>query len=221
MKVNFALTDTVPRWQIGCDKTMDVGTIYCLFNKKTEKYYVGQTWRDVQNRWKSHQSKRNSCIALRNSIQKHGKESFTLITLEYAYDQRELDQAEIFWIKLLNSKVPFGYNLNEGCNGKRPSQETRDKISKIWLGRKRGPMSEEQKRKVSEAKKGQIPANKGKKASNETRLKLSIAHTGLQISEATRIKMSLAKLGKKKSKETRARMSIAAKRRMQDAKADN
>ncbi|HUS51673.1 MAG TPA: NUMOD3 domain-containing DNA-binding protein [Candidatus Paceibacterota bacterium] len=75
-------------------------------------------------------------------------------------------------------------------------------------------------------KKGQIPWNKGKKGeykpSNETKLKLSkIAKekefgkwmNGKKLSEKTKRKISLANKGKKHSKETKKKMSIASKGR--------
>jgi DNA mismatch endonuclease (patch repair protein) len=42
-----------------------------------------------------------------------------------------------------------------------------------WKGRKRGPMSEEHKRKVSESKKGKLPWNTGRHRSKEDCLKVS------------------------------------------------
>tara|TARA_R110000803_G_C11817563_1_gene301525 strand:- start:48 stop:536 length:489 start_codon:yes stop_codon:yes gene_type:complete len=55
------------------------------------------------------------------------------------------------------------------------SEETKLKISKSKEGRKRPPMTEEQKEKISIAMKGKPAHNKGSKMSEETKLKMSIA----------------------------------------------
>ena len=81
------------------------------------------------------------------------------------------------------------------------SEETKKKISKnnirFWKGKK---LSEEHKRKMSEAKKGKMPKNiyaiagwnKGKHLSSETKQKLSIANTGRKLSEKWRENISKA-----------------------------
>jgi DNA mismatch endonuclease Vsr len=76
----------------------------------------------------------------------------------------------------------------------------------------------------SRFKKGMIPHNKGKKASAETRRKLSLAHRGKKrseetkrklrgrkLSDETKRKLSLANKGKKLSDETKRKMSVARK----------
>ena len=77
------------------------------------------------------------------------------------------------------------------------------------------PMSEETKRKVSEAKKGSIPWNKGKPMSEETKKKVSEArkgsiswNKGKPISEETREKCRLGNLGKKLSPSTQFKKGL-------------
>lgn len=48
------------------------------------------------------------------------------------------------------------------------SEETKRKISEVNKGRKRGPMSEEHKRKISEATKGRIVSKETKRKKSET-----------------------------------------------------
>ena len=90
------------------------------------------------------------------------------------------------------------------------SDETRRKMSEAKKGRL---FSEEHRRKISEAIKGHT-------VTDETRKKMSEAKKGHTVNEETRKKMSEAKkgenhplYGKKHSEETRKKMSEAAKRR--------
>lgn len=48
--------------------------------------------------------------------------------------------------------------------GQTHTEATKQKISAIHKGRKKGPLSEETKLKISQAKKGQIPWNKKNKS---------------------------------------------------------
>ena len=60
-------------------------------------------------------------------------------------------------------------------------------------------------------KKGYIPWITGKKHSEETKRKMSIASKGKMKSEKHKIKISLAKIGKKHSEETKRKMSESRK----------
>lgn len=72
-------------------------------------------------------------------------------------------------------------------------------------------MSDETRRKMSEARKGENHPFYGKHRSEETRRKISESHKGKVLSDETRKKMSEAK--KNMSEETRRKISEAAKRR--------
>ena len=71
--------------------------------------------------------------------------------------------------------------------------------------------SEETRKKLSEAQKGENNPMYGKHHSEETRNKMSEAKKGMQHSEETRKKMSEAKKGMQHSEETRKKMSEAKK----------
>ena len=95
------------------------------------------------------------------------------------------------------------YNL-----GKHRSEETKKKLSEANKGEK-NPMygkhlSEETKKKLSEA-------NKGKHLSDEAKKKLSEAHTGKHHSEEAKKKLSEANKGKHLSEETKKKLSEARK----------
>jgi hypothetical protein len=53
------------------------------------------------------------------------------------------------------------------------TEEAKKKISEFQRGRLKGPMTDAQKRKISNSKKGSVPPNKGKPMSDETKRKIS------------------------------------------------
>ena len=106
--------------------------------------------------------------------------------------------------------------------GKTFSPETRAKLSKAHKGLKSGvKLSEEHKakinprgRKLSDETKAKIGAknkiaNKGKKASLETRKRMSVAQTGRKASPETLLKLSAAHKGHPVSKEARQKISAS------------
>jgi len=50
--------------------------------------------------------------------------------------------------------------------------------------------SDEERERIYRSRKGQVPWNKGKKASDEARKNMSEAHKGVKLSEETKCKMS-------------------------------
>ena len=81
-----------------------------------------------------------------------------------------------------------------------PTDETRKKISEAKKGQ---IVSEESRKKLSESKKGKVTWIKGKHHTDETRIKMSKAHKGrtsprkgVTLSEETRIKISEAHKGR-------------------------
>jgi group I intron endonuclease len=157
-------------------------TIYIYQNTLNNKIYVGQT-RDLVQRKREHkfsalQKKDN--YPFYNAIRKYGLDKFNIIEIENINDT-DIDEAEQFWIQFFRSwDRNYGYNIDlGGCDNKIMSQLTKDKIS---VSNKRyyeththvsfGKIhTEESKQKMSEAQ-------KGKKASEKTRQKLSKSHSG-------------------------------------------
>ncbi len=120
-------------------------------------------------------------------------------------------------------------NGGDGPSGVIVSNETRQKLSKVWKGRKRAPFSAEHLRKMSEVRLGvkrgphtattrqkMSEAHRGKVLSAGHRQKLSDAKQN--VSEETRQKMSEAQKGRRHSAETRQRISEAHKGSRRPAK---
>ena len=142
-----------------------MGYIYKITNKIDNKIYVGQTIRDVEERWKDHLKKRSNCRYLKSAINKYGVDNFEFQLVCITFDNN-LDDMEIKYIEQYNCLVPNGYNLRLGGNSGRHNAETKQKISEtlkkrydndiIRLNNPRigKPLSEITKKKLSEAHKG-------------------------------------------------------------------
>ena len=91
--------------------------IYHAFNTINGKAYVGQTTRDLKERVYSHyKSGSHSCPALKEALKKYPREVFVWSILTHVDNQKDLNEAEKYWIKHLNTMAHtgWGYNLKEG-----------------------------------------------------------------------------------------------------------
>ena len=190
--------------------------IYKITNKLNGKVYIGQSI-NIEKRWKQHIN--DPGYNIHNAIKKYGKENFSFeVLLECPAEM--LNNWERDMIALYDCISPKGYNLTEGGEGYRRSEETRLKMSEAKKGKHH---SEEHKRKISESKKGihrseetrlkMSNSRKGKHHSEETKIKISNAQKGIPLSEETRLKMSEAKKGKHLREETKHKISESHKGR--------
>ena len=162
--------------------------IYKITNKLNGKVYIGQS-RDIDARWRQHINAKDN-FAIHNAIKKYGKENFKFeVLLECPAEMLNVWERDM--IALYDCMSPYGYNLTEGGEGCKCSEETRLKLSNIRKGKH---FSEETKHKISESMKGK----KRQPFSAETKKKMSDVRKGIQLSEETRLKMSEAKKGKKR-----------------------
>lgn len=153
--------------------------VYQVINLVNGKKYIGQhSGKDLQGYWRRTilRAKRllQSPRLLYKAIRKYGPENFEIKALVIVGTSEEMDRYEIDLIKAWNTTDPEkGYNLALG--------------GRTSLGTK---FSAETRARFSELRKGK-PGNKlGKKASEETRRKISAAGLGRRHTEATRIQMS-------------------------------
>ena len=162
------------------------GEIYCATSPSNKKY-IGQCLSfdskgrkyGTKGRWRKHISeakncgKDKGCRALNNAILKYGDKNFILETLIIC-NAEFLDEYEKKFQLLYNTIAPNGYNLIIGGSGGKRCKETRERMSKAWLGHK---LSDETKLKISNSLKGDKNPNWGKKHSKETLKKMSEKQT--------------------------------------------
>lgn len=106
--------------------------------------------------------------------------------------QKEIELIKNIGLKNLCNLTDGG----EGTSGYKLSDETKRKMSESKKGKKRF-FSKEHCKKLSESLKGHKGYYKGKKLSEETKLKMSIAHKGKSFSTEHRQKISIGNKGKK------------------------
>ena len=171
------------------------------------------------------------------------KDKSRIIFLKKNLTEAEAFRHEIYMITVFGRKdLETGILRNrtdggEGASGLVMSEETRKTLSELKVGEKNPnygkEMSEEQKQKISEKRKGTKLSeehkdkirqkmmgntwNVGKKLSDETKRKVGEAQKGnqymkgMKFSEETKQKMSEAHKGKTSTEETRKKLSEAKK----------
>ena len=195
--------------------------IYAIINKINGKKYIGQSL-DIEYRLSIHKSRllcgRHHSSHLQASFNKYGIDSFLFTELEIVGPER-IDEREIALIDLHKTMNPeFGYNGDSGGHERhRQSEAVRMKMSLAKLGKKRGPHSEEHKRRISESSKkrtftkeqiaalhaGSLKYHKGRKKPDHIIKNLllasKLANTGKPLSSAHKEKISIANKGRKVS----------------------
>ena len=219
--------------------------VYYIQNLVTNRFYIGSS-ADVYSRIKSHlnmlQRGVHSNIHLQRSYNKHGQDKFAWGVCEEVFDIDQLLVVEQTWIDVMGD-----YNICTeagSTRGYKATEETRAKLSAVksginnpMYGTKRPEvgeifrklhtgkvLSEEHKRKCSEALKGNRgpwdnpesvakiieaarASNTGRKHSDETRAKVSAAGLGRVVSEETREKIRVKSTGRVHSEDTKAKLS--------------
>lgn len=100
-----------------------MGFIYTL-TSPSDKKYVGQTIRTLEERLDKHKRLNSHCTALKNAIQKYGWNNFIVDYYECPDD--ELNKHERWLVELMGTLAPGGYNLKEGGGSRgKASEETK------------------------------------------------------------------------------------------------
>lgn len=177
-------------------------SIYRITNITNGKFYIGQTKYPIRKRFNDHvaAAKSNSTYHLHRAIRKYGAENFTVELVESLQNQSQLNERERYWIATLTPQ----YNMTSGgegsdyWKGKSFSEEHRRKIGEAGKQWQRSPMSDTQKQQLREA-------NLGKKASNDTKLKMSITRKGVPHSPEHRAKLAAQCTARNKARANSAR----------------
>lgn len=143
--------------------------IYKTTNLINGKFYVGKDERNKPDYL-------GSGINLNRAIKKYGRENFIKETLEVCYTREELIEREKYWIKETRAQE-LGYNIADGgWGGNTYDEETRQRISKQFRGRKVKPETTQKAKRTREKRKKQNPD--AYKMSQEHRELMSKVHKG-------------------------------------------
>lgn len=127
-----------------------VGYIYLITDTTNGMKYTGQHHYHIEGQLDPNYHGSGTII---KNIYKKRPETLKEEYIKTCYSEEEMCSDEQYYIKLFKTLWPNGYNLTEGGDGGIPSEETR--------------------RKMSLARKGKTPYNKGKPHSDETKKKIS------------------------------------------------
>ena len=133
--------------------------IYGIINNKNSKMYIGQTTQGYRKRFSQHLSPSDGSPALKNAVSKYGADAFDCELLDFARDQEDANIKEKMWISALGTyKKENGYNLSMGGSVGNFNAETRKKMSVSKIGSKNSfygkRHTQESKDKMSKLKKG-------------------------------------------------------------------
>lgn len=172
--------------------------IYRITNSVNGKCYVGQTIQGLERRWCNHCSsaQRDSSYHIHNAIRKYGPDAFTVEVLEETTAD-QLNDRERYWIAELRP----AYNMTDGGEGGRPTDEVRAKMRAAKKGR---TLTVEHRKNIG------IAGRKiGRRLSDDVKKKIGHVHKGKTLSAEHKAKISEARKGQRITAETKAKMSAA------------
>lgn len=179
---------------------------WCVYKHTSPsgKCYIGMTKQKPEYRWNNGKGYCSQIVFYR-AIQKYGWANFTREILADSLTLTQAVEKEKEMIQKYNSKLPNGYNAADGgigSNGYIHTPEQNRAKSIRQTGIKRGPMSQEQKDKISASKTG-IPnphtkehiekiaaANRGKKRTAEQIERMKKNRKPFKQSEESKRKIS-------------------------------
>lgn len=125
------------------DRISPVHRLYIITNSANEKNYIGlSSSHFLSSRFRGHRRRsREGCGAyLYRAMRKHGADNFKIEEIAQCHSREELIRLEKFWIGMLHSnEKDSGYNQTCGGEAPKHTEETKRKISKIQIGRKKSP----------------------------------------------------------------------------------
>ena len=175
------------------------GTLYLVTNTLNGKQYVGQTI--VAGNRVGHGK------LITRAYNKYGKDSFTYEPICTGIENRNtLNFMEKFWIKVMDCRIPNGYNIEHGGSKvEKIADETRALLSAQRMGNQHRLGT-----KVSEATKALMSAQR-RNMSSDTRTRISNSLIGRPVSVETIEKIRVGNQGKIVSEETKVKIRTARK----------
>ena len=156
--------------------------VYIHKNKINDKVYIGITSNSPMKRWGTNGSQYKQNTHFYNAIQKYGWDNFEHLILFDDLTAQEASDKEVELIAEHKSNdMRFGYNQTSG-------------------GEYGTEISEETRKKMSNAKVGITTWTKGVKFSDEWRRNLSVSHKGRKITEEQKAKLRITSTGNENMK---------------------
>jgi len=191
-----------------------------MITSPSGKSYVGQTKRPLSVRIGQHKAPSSACHAVRGALRKYGSSACRVFPLMVGVPATCLNLCEGLCVSLFGTLAPGGYNLHPGGNANiAMSDVVRERISSGNSGKVRTPemVAAHSRRLVSywsdpRRRAEQSAKCAGRRASPETRAKMSAVHRGPRPAWIG-VKISAAKMGHPVTAETRAKISLAARLR--------
>lgn len=162
---------------------------YCVYmhTSPSGKRYIGITSQKPERRWRKNGEGYKDHVYFWRAIQKYGWDNFEHIILFDGLIKEEAEQKEIELIAYYNSNnEDYGYNLSSGGES----------------GSKGYKYTDEQRKRMSENRKGEKNGMYGKHHTKESIENGRIKHFRENLSEETIYKMSIAKKGKKRDRKS-------------------
>lgn len=169
------------------------------------KSYIGQT-NNYEKRCREHQT-HTGCRAFYSAIKRYGWENFKHEILLSGLSIDEANRLEVEQISIFNTVSPHGYNLRSGGDSSVPSDETRALMRESRSRQVMAVVSDETRLKMS-------IAHTGRKHTKESKAKMSASQRKVKKNPESIAKMAATKRGSKHSEETKAKMSAARKGRI-------
>jgi len=194
-----------------------MNVIYAIKNIINNKIYIGSS-NNYKLRWGRHKSNlkhnKHDNIHLQRAWNKYGEETFKFDIIEELSKNNILLEKEQFYMdKYKSYDFNFGYNINPIADkppspkGRIITDEYRENMRKAQLGHF---VSEETKQKMSRAHMGKKKPRT--KEWQEKIVKSRHAGAGYGCSKETKEKIRQTLLGRKTSEETKLKISIALKK---------
>lgn len=188
------------------------------------RVYIGQSW-NIEKRWFKYRSDVSNLPQpiLHASFLKYGAKNHiyeVIHELSSSCTQQEMDKWERYYIEFYKGRGVELMNCKEGGSAGKHSEETKRKISELQKGKRQANsgsfqkghvqiMTQEHKERIAKSNTGKVRNEETRekmkerrkyqiiKHSEETKRKISIAHTGKKHSKEFGIKIGLAKIGNK------------------------
>ena len=171
---------------------------YCVYrttNLINGKTYIGQHKFDLNKDDKY----LGSGVLISKAIKKYGRGNFKKEIIEVALSKFEVNALEKYYIAKERALGKAEYNISNGGEGNMGYRHT-----------------DEDRRKMSESHKGNIPWMKGKHHTEEAKEKNRQAHLGKKLSQEACKNISEGKKGKKKTESTKRKMMEYSKNRSEE-----